>query len=184
MLKRTLLAFIGIALLQMAMADTPGKKAMHASKVTFQNVQQLAGYTFYYHFHYGDNTGSFTADTTLVIPPSGGAPDDFALWAINNKTNKSTDTITFSNYYSPDEVILLSGIKNDSLLYTKATLSNSNEIVSDSNTRNITNKELVQEAESIKRNHYYKIAAYSGAALIALAALVWFFIKRRKKQAV
>lgn len=184
MLKRTILAFVGILLLNMAIADTPGKKEMHPSKVTFQNIQQLTGYTFYYQFHYSGNTGTFSADTTLVIPPSGGAPDDVQVWAINNKSKKSTDTITFSNYYAPDEVIILSGIKNDSLLYTKAGLSNNNEIVSDTNTAGITNKELVKEAEAVKKNHYYKIAAYSGAAVIALAALVWFFIKKRKKQAV
>lgn len=182
--KRTLLAVIGIALLQLAMADTPGKKEMHASKVTFQNVQQLAGYTFYYHFHYGDAKGLFSSDTTLVIPPSGGAPDGFELWAVNNKTNKSTDTVTFSNYYSPDEVIILSGVKNDSLLYSRAGLSNKNEIVSDANTGSITNKALVKEAEAVKKKHYYKIAAYSGAALIALAALIWFFVHRRRKAVV
>lgn len=184
MLKRTILAFFGILLLKIAIADTPGKKEMHPSKVTFQNTQQLAGYTFYYQFHYSGNTGTFTADTTLVIPPSGGAPDDVQVWAISNKSKKSSDTITFSNYYAPDEVIILSGIKNDSLLYTKAGLSNNNEIVSDTNTASITNKELVKEAETLKRNHYYKIAGYSVAALIALTALVWFFIKRRKKQVV
>jgi hypothetical protein len=179
--KRILLSAAGIMLLQIAIADSPGKKEMHESKVSFQNVQQLAGYTFYYQFHYSGNTGTFTADTTLVIPPSGGAPDGVELWAINNKTKKSTDTITFNNYYSPDEVIIISGLKNDSITYTKTGLSNSNEIVSDTNTAVITNKELVKEAESVKKNHYYKIAAYSGAALIALAALVWFFIRRRNK---
>jgi hypothetical protein len=157
---------------------------MYASKVTFQNVQQLPGYTFYYHFHYGDAKGIFNTDTTLVIPPSGGAPDGFELWAVNNNTNKSTDTVIFSNYYSPDEVIILSGVKNDSLLYTSAGLSNKNEIVSDTNTGSITNKALVREAAAVKKKHYGKIAAYSGAALIALAALTWFFIKRKKKQAV
>lgn len=184
MLKRVFLSAIGMVLLQMAMADSPGKREMHPSKVTFQNIQQLAGYTFYYQFHYSGNTGTFTADTTLIIPPSGGAPDEVQVWAINNKSKKSTDTITFSNYYAPDEVIILSGIKNDSLLYTKAGLSNNNEIVSDTNTGSITNKELVKEAEAVKKNHYYKIVAYSGAAVIALTALVWFFIKRKKKQTV
>lgn len=167
-----------------AKADTPGKKEMHESKVSFQNVKQWSGYSFHYNFHYGDDSGIITADTTLVIPGSGGAPDGFEFWAIKNKTGKSTDTITFYNYYDPDKVIILTGFQGDSIRYSNADLSNANEIVTNTNTDSIANKSLVKEAAAVKRNHYYKIAAYSGAALIALAALIWFFLQRRKKQGV
>jgi hypothetical protein len=165
-------------------ADSPGKKQMHDSKVSFQNVKQLAGYTLYYDFHYGDKNGIVTTDTSLVIPSSGGAPDGFICWAINNSTQKSTDTINFRNYYAPDEVVLLSGIKNDSIVYSKLELSNKNEIVNTKDTSRISNKALVKEAAAVKRNHYYKITAYIIAAVIALVALIWYFIKRKKKSAV
>lgn len=178
-----LIAVAGVISLS-AKADTPGKKEMHESKVSFQNIKQWGGYSFHYNFHYGDNPGIITADTTMVIPGSGGAPDGFEFWAINNKTGKSTDTVSFYNYYDPDKVIILTGFKGDSLLFTNAELSNANEIVTNTNTDSINNKELVKEAASVTRSHYYKITAYSVVALIALAALVWFFLQRRKKQTV
>lgn len=165
-----------------AKADSPGKREMKPCKVSFQNIKQWNNYTFHYSFHYGDAAGLLQADTSLVIPGSGGAPDGFAFWAIHNKTGKSTDTVTFYNYYDPDKVIILTGFKGDSIRYSNAELSNANEIVTSTNTDSIANKTLVEEAASVKRNHYYKIAAYSGAALIALAALTWFFLKKRKKQ--
>lgn len=165
-------------------ADSPGKKQMHDSKVSFQNVKQLAGYTLYYDFNYGSKTGVIAADTSLIIPPSAGAPDGFVCWAINNSTQKSTDTINFRNYYSPDEVVLLTGIKNDSIVFKKIELSNKNEIVNTKDTGSISNKALIQEANALKRNHYYKLTAYIVAAVAALVALVWYFIKRKKKSAV
>ncbi len=164
-----------------AKADSPGKKQMHDSKVSFQNVQLLAGYTLYYNFDFGDRTGVIAADTSLIIPSSGGAPDGFICWAINNRTQKSTDTINFRNYYAPDEVVLLKGIKNDSIMYSKLELSNKNEIVKTADTGSILNKVLIKEADTVKRNHYYKITAYIAAAVIALMVLVWYFLKRRKK---
>lgn len=162
-------------------ADSPGKKQMHDSKVSFQNVQQLAGFTLHYNFDFGDRTGVITADTSLIIPSSGGAPNGLICWAINTSTQKSTDTINFRNYYSPDEVVIFTGIKNDSIVFRKIELSNKNEIVNTKDTGSIYNKALVKEAAAVKRTHYYKITAFIAAAVLALAALIWYFIKRKKK---
>jgi LPXTG-motif cell wall-anchored protein len=165
-----------------AIADTPGKAKMHESKVSFQNVKQLKDYTFYYDFNYGDNHGAITADTSLIIPPSGGAPDGFIFWGINNRTKKSTDTILFSNYYAADAVIILSAVKNDSIQYSNTPLSNANEILSEGNTDNISNKQLIADAKKAKQNHYIKVGLFSLAGAAALGGLIWFFLRRRKKK--
>lgn len=175
---------VSVIISMAARADTPGKREMKPSKVSFQNIKQWNGYTFHYDFHYGDHHGVLHADSSLLIPGSGGAPDGFEFWAINKKTGRSTDTVAFYNYYDADKVIILTGFKGDSLRYTSTDLSNANQIAETVNTDSIANKKLVEDATAVKRNHYYKIAAYSGAAFIALGALVWFFIKRRKKQTV
>lgn len=180
--KNIFLPLICFAICFAAKADGPGKAQMHQSKVSFQNVKQLKGYTFYYDFHYGDKQGIITNDTSLIIPPSGGAPDSFTFWGINNSTQKSTDTILFSNYYSPDAVIILSGVKNDSIQYSSIELSNANEITSEVNADSIANKQLIADAKAAKRNHYIKVSLFSLSGVAALGGLIWFFIRRRNKK--
>ncbi len=182
MAKNILLLLTCIIYCFAAKADTPGKAKMHESKVSFQNVKQLKDYTFYYDFNYGDNQGVIEGDTSLIIPPSGGAPDGFIFWGINNSTKKSTDTILFSNYYAADAVIILSAVKNDSIQYSNTPLSNANEILSEGNTDSIANKQLIADAKKAKQNHYIKVGLFSLAGVAALGGLIWFFIKRRKKK--
>ncbi len=163
-------------------ADVPGKEIMNESKVTLQGISNLKSYSFHYIYHYGDKAGTFSSDTTLIIPPSGGAPDGIELWAVNNKTGKSTDTLAFNNYYDADVVILFKKIEMDSIYYDKKQLSNKNGIIEEGNTDSINNRQLVTEAGQIKKRHYTKIIFLSLAGLIALTALVWIFILKRKAQ--
>jgi hypothetical protein len=164
------------------MADTPGKATNHASKVTLQNVSSLSDYTLYWRKHYGDTTIIVSADTSLVIPGSGGAPDGAEFWGINKKTKKSTDTISFSNYYAPDFVVLLNGMRGDSIRYMQDELSNQNEIVETANKDSINNKQLILDAEKITRNHTLRNVLLGALAGAALGGLTWFFIRRRKKK--
>ena len=182
MAKNILLLLSSVVYCFAVKADTPGKAKMHESKVSFQNVKQLKDYTFYYDFNYGDNHGAIIADTSLIIPPSGGAPDGFIFWGINNKTKKSTDTILFSNYYAADAVIILSAVKNDSIQYSNKQLSNANEILSEGNTDSIANRQLIADAKKAKQNHYIKVGLFSLAGAAALGGILWFFVKRRKKK--
>jgi hypothetical protein len=165
-----------------AVADTPGKATNHPSKITLQNVTSLGDYTLYWKKHYQDTTIVVTADTSLVIPGSGGAPDGAQFWGIHKKTNKSTDTITFSNYYDPDYVLLLNGMRGDSIRYVQEELSNQNEIVKTANKDSINNKQLVLDAEKVTRNHTLKNVLLGALAGVALGGLTWFFIRRRKKK--
>lgn len=165
-----------------AKADSPGKREMHACDVSFQNIKKWNDYTFHYNSQYDNSDGLINTDTTFTIPGSGGVPFGFSIWAINNKTHKSTDTVYFFNHYDPDKVIILAGFDGDSIRYNTGELSNANEIIATVNADSIANKELVEKAEKIKQNHYNKIAVYAIAALIALTGLVWFFNKKRKKQ--
>lgn len=182
-MKKTITYFFySLIFIFIAKADVPGKEKMNESKVVLQGLSNLKGYTFYYVYHYGNKSGSIGSDTTLIIPPSGGAPDGIELWAVNNKTGKSTDTLAFNNYYDADEVILFKKIEMDSIYYDKKELSNKNGIVEEGNTDSINNRQLVTEARQIKKSHYTRIIFLSLAGLIALTALVWIFIRKRKAQ--
>jgi hypothetical protein len=181
-MKQLLIATFLTSTISTALADTPGKATNHPSKVTLQNAASLTEYTLYWKKHYGDTTIIVTGDTSLVIPGSGGAPDEAQFWGIHKKTNKSTDTITFSNYYNPDYVLLLNGMRGDSIRYTQQELSNQNEIVKTANKDSITNKQLILDAEKITKNHTLRNVLLGTLAGAALGGLTWFFISRRKKK--
>jgi hypothetical protein len=181
-MKQLLISFLLSSTILTATADTPGKATNHASKVTLQNVSSLGDYTLYWKKHYGDTTIIVTDDTSLVIPGSGGAPDGAEFWGIHKKTKKSTDTISFSNYYAPDFVVLLNGMRGDSIRYMQDELSNQNEIAETANKDSITNKQLVLDAEKITRDHTMRNVLLGALTGAALGGLAWFFIRRRKKK--
>jgi len=163
-------------------ADTPGKAKMHDSKISFQGVKDIAGYSFYWAMERGDKADVLTTDTSFIMLSSGGAPYSYCFWGINNSTKKSTDTIRFYNYYSPDYVIILNAVKNDAVYYTRKALSNANDIVSEGNTDSIANKQLIADAKAAKRKHYFKVGGFITAGVVALGGLIWFFVRKRKKK--
>ena len=163
-------------------ADTPGKATMHDSKINFQGIKNISGYTFYWDVERVGKPDVITTDSSFYMAATHGAPIQYSFWAINTATQKSTDTIYFSNYYSPDYVVILNAVKNDAIQYSLIELSNANEIVSEGNTDSIANKQLIADAKSAKRNHYIKVSLFSLAGAAALGGLTWFFIRRRKKK--
>jgi LPXTG-motif cell wall-anchored protein len=163
-------------------ADTPGKAKMHESKVSFQDVKKIPGYTFYWKQEGKDNYDSVTSDSSLILASSGGAPYRYLFWGINNTSKKSTDTILFDNYYAPDYVVIVNDVKQDSIYYTTIELSNANKIVTGSNTGSVANKQLVADAKKATQNHYTKIILFSLAGIAALAGLILYFIRRKKKK--
>jgi len=165
-----------------AKADTPGKAKMHESKVTFQGVKKIAGYSFYWKMEHADKGDVFTTDSSFILLSSGGAPYRYSFWAINNATQKSTDTIPFDNYYAPDYVVIINAIKNDSIYFTKQELSNANKIVHEGNTDSIENKQLVADAKAAKNKHYLNTTLYCLAGAAGIGGLIWFFARRRKKK--
>ncbi|MGF2413177.1 LPXTG cell wall anchor domain-containing protein [Ferruginibacter sp.] len=164
-------------------ADTPGKAAMHDSKISFQGIKNIGGYTFYWSMERGDSADAVITDSSFNMAASNGAPYFYSFWGINNITKKSTDTIPFHNYYSPDYVVILNAVKNDSINYTQLELSNANDIVHEGNTDSIFNKQLVADAKAAKRKHYVKVVLFYLAGIAGLAGLTWFFVRRRKKKA-
>jgi LPXTG-motif cell wall-anchored protein len=162
-------------------ADTPGKATMHESKITFQSAKNIPGYTFYWAMERAGNTDTLTADASFYMAASQGAPYTYIFWGVNETTKISTDTIHFSNYYSPDDVILLSAVKDNKIYYTKKELSNANDIISEGNTDSIANKQLVADAKAAKRKHYTKIGLFVLAGIAALGGLILFFVRRKKK---
>lgn len=163
-------------------ADTPGKATMYDSKISFQGIKNLTGYTFFWAMDRSDKTDTINNDVSLNMMSSRGAPYSYSFWGISNSTKKSTDTIQFSNYYSPDYVIILNAVKNDSIYYTRKELSNANGIVSEGNTDSIANKQLVADAMATKHKHYTKFGLFALAGAVALGGLIWFFVTRRKKK--
>lgn len=163
-------------------ADTPGKAKMYESKVSFQDVKKNSGYTFYWKEEGKDKYDTIVSDSTMILASSAGAPYSYWFWGINNVTKKSTDTIQFHNYYAPDYVVIIKDVKLDSIYYTQKELSNANKIITNENTDNIKNKQLISDAKKAKQNHYTKIILFSIAGIVALAGLIWYFIKRKKKK--
>lgn len=171
-----------LAATSLALADTPGKPTNHPIQITLQNVASLQDYTLYWKKYYEDTTLVVAADTSLKIPGSGGAPDGAEFWGIHKKTGRSTDTIRFSNYYSPDQVVLLNGMHGDSIRYDLSELSNANQVTETANKDSIANKQLLVDAETITKDHTLKNILLGTLAGAALGGMAWFFIRRRKKQ--
>jgi hypothetical protein len=180
---KQLLTLILIVSAQYTFADTPGKAKMHPCKVTLQNLEKFTNYTFYYTRQYAGDSVFTLKESSIIIPPSGGAPDQIGFWGTNTVTKQNTDTITVDNYYAPDYVFIINKIQNDSIYYTKKELSNANEILSEGNTDDIANKELIADAKKAKQNHYIKIGGFVALGAAALGGIIWF-LKRRKKQTV
>jgi hypothetical protein len=183
-MKQLLLIFFLATGTLPATADTPGKPTNNPSKVTLQNAASLGDYTLYWKKHYADTTIVITGDTSLIIPGSAGAPDGAQFWGIHNRTKKSTDTISFSNYYDPDYVLLLNGMRGDSIRYVMEDLSNANKIVETANKDSISDKQLVLDAEKATKNYWFKKVLMGAVTGAALGGLLWLFVRmRRKKQA-
>lgn len=154
---------------------------MSDSRITFQDVGKMSGYDLVWVRKYDTNKIIFHSDTTLILPSSGGAPDNAIVWAIDKRTGASTDSIIFENYYAPDYVIILDSSRNGKLLFQKKTLSNANE-TSDDDTSGIANKELIKEAERTKTDHNTKITILALSSVLALTAIIFFFVHRRNRK--
>lgn len=165
MLKKFLLVFILMYAFKIN-ADTPGKQRMSSSKVTLQNINKLTGYDFYWQLE-NDSSMPIMADTTLVIPSSGGAPYNAAFWGINRVTKASTDTLSFENYYAPDIVVTIDSIPNDNFRYTK------NEMIND-NAGGVLGNDNPDE-----KNNRSEIILFSAISFTALILLIGFFIRRK-----
>ena len=155
-------------------ADTPGKKSMSDSKITFKKINHFGEYTFYWKGEY-DSALVVAADTTLMVPRSGGKPMSAMFWGINKKTNELTDTLFLENYYSPDYVITLDTVYGNKLNYSKKEISNSN-----SSGDGGLAADYKDNGNSSDR--FSKIAILSGTSIIALIFLVWYYIKRKAKE--
>lgn len=152
-----------------ANADAPGKRAMSESKISIKNTEKLSDYIFYWKGKY-DTANVFYSDSTFSIPGSGGAPLDAIFWAVNKKTNVSTDSLFFSNYYAPDYVITLDTVAGTKILYAKGEISNSNAGGDYGGDKDYYDGGTTRST---------KIILFSAISLIALILLIWFFIRRK-----
>jgi LPXTG-motif cell wall-anchored protein len=166
------------------LADTPGKKQMHDSKISFQNISNLTHSTWHWQQENSTEVISFRNDTSFYMSASRGAPITYKFWSTNEYVipPMHSDTILFRNYYSPDYVIIINSFGGNKIKYTQKELSNKNTIVSNEDLDSISNKQLVADAKKAKQNHYLKIGLFSVAGLVALGGVVWFF--RRRKEAI
>jgi LPXTG-motif cell wall-anchored protein len=164
-------------------ADTPGKKEMYDSKISFQNVNNITHITWHWQIENSTESSIFTLDTSFYMSASRGAPVTYKFWGTNGYVNPaiSTDTLSFHNYYSPDYVIIINGIHGQKIRYIQKELSNKNKIVAEGNTDDITNKVLIADAKKAKQNHYIKMGSFIALGVAALGGIVWF-VRRRKKE--
>lgn len=167
MIKKPLFFFLCLCTIK-SNADTPGKQPMSESKISIQNITRLAAYDFYWQVE-RDSVALIKGDTTVLIPSSGGAPYNAAFWGINKTTNKSTDTLSFENYYAPDYLVMIDTIDNNKFRYTKKEISNNNAggVSGD------------KDDVAYAKTNSTKIIMFSAISLIALILLVWYFIRKK-----
>jgi hypothetical protein len=165
-------------------ADTPGKKEMHDSKISFQNISNKAHCIWHWQQENSTDIIHFWNDTSFYMSASRGAPISYKLWNTNEYVTPAmhSDTILFHNYYSPDYVIIINSLGGEKIRYTQKELSNKNTIVSNEDVDSITNKQLIADAKKAKQNHYLKIGLFSALGLAALGGIIWFFKRRKKGQ--
>ena len=171
-MKKTLLFLIAFLFFWIhSFADTPGKKAMSDSRISFKNIGNLSDYTFFWQGEY-DSATIVKSDTTLIIPGSGGRPMNATFWAVNNKTQVNTDTIFLSNYYAPDYSISIDTVYGNKLSFTK-------NVISDHN----SGGDRITDTIDKNRNsgQFSNIGILCAASLIALVLLLWLFIKKRAR---
>ncbi len=166
-----------------AYADVPGKPTNNPSNITLQNVAALSDYTIYWSKHYDDTTIVISKDTTISIPGSAGAPDGAICWGIHKKTGQSTDTLSFSNHYNPDNVVVITGITGGKIQYSLQELSNANKVVTTTDKDSIADKKLVKAAEAVEKKHTGRATLLAVFAAVGLAGITGLLLYRRKQKA-
>jgi len=169
-MKRSI-TLLSLFCFSIAIADSPGKKPMYESNISIKNTSRLGDYNFYWSVE-GDSARVFSHDTSLTLPGSAGRPMNAILWAVNKKTNTSTDTLFFDNYYAPDYIITIDTVAANKLLYSRVTVANnnSNEEVDSSD----------KESGASSPGKRSRIMFLAGISLAALLVLVALFIRRKK----
>lgn len=148
-------------------ADMPGKKSMSDSKVIIQKINKLTAYDFYWRIE-DDSAKLIKGDTTLSIPSSAGAPYNAIFWGVNRETQKSTDTLSFENYYAPDYTVSIDTIENNKFRYTQKKILNNNA-------GGVTGDNDVND----EKTNSSRIIMFGAISLIALILLIWIFIRRK-----
>jgi len=170
------LTFLFCCFTLVTFASPPNKGKMQPCKIRFQNLQAAEGYTFYWRADHGNFTHFFTKDSTFIIPADEKKPDGGYFWGINSTTKSSTNTIEFRNNFSPDKLIIINAVVNDSIVFTQHDIANENTIGQQSNEDE--SKEIKKEEPQESNNTL--LFSVGVAALAAAVAL--FFIRRNKKK--
>jgi hypothetical protein len=108
-------------------ADVIGKRRNADCSIALTNITALKGYLIYWHGHGLAYPIVLQKDTTVILRGSRGRPFSGWCWAVRNGQN--TDTITFTNYYSPDIVVKFTGVENNKLKVVTKKRSNKNKKV-------------------------------------------------------
>jgi hypothetical protein len=103
------------------------------------------------------------------------------IWAVHNKSKKTTDTLVYDSYYSPNKIVTIKAIKNDSLVIDETALSNENKIVeTEINNDTLANQDLLLEAKQPK-NQQSNIILYSMIGLVALIGMALLYRGMKNK---
>ena len=157
-------------------ASPPNKEKMQPCKIRFQNLQAAKDYTFYWRDDHGNFTHFFTKDSSFVIPADDKRPDGGYFWGINSITKKSTNIIEFRNNYSPDLLIIINAIINDSIFYDKKEIANANVLNQIDNTKpeaSPSTKETKLQTSTI---------LFIVASIIAAVTIFLILFRRNKKK--
>jgi LPXTG-motif cell wall-anchored protein len=159
-----------------AFASPPDKEKMQPSTIRFQNLQVAKEYTFYWRADHGSFTYIFTKDSSFNIPADEKHPDGGYFWGINSLTKKATNTIEFRNDFSPDRLILLKAIINDSIWYDEQKIANANVLTKTGST---ADKPVVIAKTATPKT---SVILFIIAGVVALATIVLLLFRNKKKK--
>jgi ABC-type Fe3+-siderophore transport system permease subunit len=158
------------------LGSPPNNEKMQPCTIRFQNLQVAKEYTFYWRADHGSFTYIFTKDSSFSIPADEQHPDGGYFWGINSITKKATNTIEFRNNFSPDRLILLKAIINDSIWYDEQQIANANVVAK---------KDRTADKPVIERTKTPKIftALFVIAGFMALVIIILFIFRNKKRKA-
>lgn len=159
-------------------ADMPGNKPRPDYSVKITGLKEYKEYTFY---SQGYDSAVILRDSSSIYIQGGfGAPMCVNVWAVQQKSNKHTDTLNFCSISSENDKAGILTIQNNHLIFTIDTTFNKSEKSDIQFETSIVNTEDVQLVKN--RNIMFLISGLSFLVLITLIFFVWNKNRKSKNQ--
>lgn len=168
--KISIAAFCVFMCCNLLWADMPGNRPRPSVYVHFEGLDSIKDVQLYFQTDYADSVNQLS--DTIWLNGGMGKPDALWVWAINNKTGKSTDTLWFFND-EQHRIVKFDDFQNNKITYTESAINVTNDEVAASSADD-------EEPTLIPKRKMGKLLLYTSG--IAILLLIAFFIwKKRQK---